>query len=527
MASNWIAPVNNSVDLSGVIKSPPNSIDAYFLNPSKNSFDMSLSNVLKTIGNIGSAFTPFAGIASAIGSFFGQDNQNELQLQAQRETNAQNYKIWQEQQQHNIDMFNLQNDANIANWEMQHRASVNDWKMQQEYNTAFAQRQRLEDAGLNPYLMMNGGSAGVAQSQPNMPNMNGAQATPAGAPQMQAPHPSAFIDPITTALNQMQQSLVSSSQALKNVVDTGATAEKTPVEVNNINADTGKKEAEAGKAEAEAKESVSRTELNNINKYWKPKLFEQDKIFKDRTNQSLFWSNSILRNQALISDLTFNEEINLKRATTMNMLLDVDTKRQLLSYMPAEQAATLYLMSCQAASEVKKGHMYEANAKAFIAQAFSSISQGYMYKQQGNYYGALSTGQNYDNQVRFYGLEDEKKATQYYWKSQYENNWFDYDSQKGFNTHYKMMNDIYGVGMYKGANYFATKLYNAANLSLDLDVTRFGADIYDLNEMKGYHFVGQAFRELFGGWFPFSAGYNINYQRPQPQKQMRPIGFAR
>ena len=32
-----------------------------------------------------------------------------------------------------------------------------------EYNSASAQRQRLEEAGLNPYLMMNGGSAGVAQ----------------------------------------------------------------------------------------------------------------------------------------------------------------------------------------------------------------------------------------------------------------------------------------------------------------------------------------------------------------------------
>lgn len=495
---------------------------------------ISFDNVLKTVGNIGAAFTPFAGIASAIGSFFGQDNQNELQLQAQRETNEQNYKIWQEQQQHNIDMFNLQNDANIANWEMQHRASVNDWKMQQDYNTASAQRQRLEDAGLNPYLMMQGGNAGVAQSQPNMPNMNGAQATPAGAPQMQAPHPSAFIDPISTALNQMQQSLVSSSQALKNVVDTGATAEKTPVEVNNINADTGKKEAETGKAVSEAKESDSRTELNNINKYWQPKLYEQDKIFKDRTNQGLFWSNNILRNQSLISDLTFNEEINLKRATTMNMLLDADTKQQLLSYMPAQQAAELYLMSCQAATEVKKGKMYEANAKSFIAQAFSSIAQGnmynsmsYMYKQQGDYFGALTTGQNYDNDVRFYSLDDEKKATKYHWQYQGEKNWFDFDVQKGYNNHYNIMNGVFGAGMYKGANYYATKLYNAATLSLDLDVARFGAGIYDLEEMKGYHFVGQAFRELFGGWFPFSAGYNVNYQQPQQPKQMRPIGFAR
>ena len=38
------------------------------------------------------------------------------------------------------------------------------WNRTNEYNSASAQRSRLEEAGLNPYLMMNGGSAGVAQS---------------------------------------------------------------------------------------------------------------------------------------------------------------------------------------------------------------------------------------------------------------------------------------------------------------------------------------------------------------------------
>ena len=42
------------------------------------------------------------------------------------------------------------------------------WNKQNEYNTASAQRKRLEDAGLNPYLMMNGGSPGVAQSANNV-----------------------------------------------------------------------------------------------------------------------------------------------------------------------------------------------------------------------------------------------------------------------------------------------------------------------------------------------------------------------
>ena len=98
------------------------------------------------------------GIAHMFGNsdVNGRDNKANLQIQRetnamnylmQKETNAQNYKIWQEQKQNNLDMWNLEN----------------------EYNSASAQRQRLEDAGLNPYLMMNGGSAGVAGSVDSAP----------------------------------------------------------------------------------------------------------------------------------------------------------------------------------------------------------------------------------------------------------------------------------------------------------------------------------------------------------------------
>jgi hypothetical protein len=54
--------------------------------------------------------------------------------------------------------FNERMAIQQRNWQ------ENMWNKENAYNTASAQRQRLEEAGLNPYLMMNGGSAGVAQS---------------------------------------------------------------------------------------------------------------------------------------------------------------------------------------------------------------------------------------------------------------------------------------------------------------------------------------------------------------------------
>lgn len=135
------------------------------------------------------------GLANGIIGAIGQNSANKTYLKGIRETNEQNYKIWQEQQQHNIDMFNMQNDANVANWQ-------NQFDQTNAYNTALAQRQRLEDAGLNPALMMNGGNSGVASSS-GIPT---ASATPAQAPQMQAPQQvrSPLVEFANNAINSLQ-----------------------------------------------------------------------------------------------------------------------------------------------------------------------------------------------------------------------------------------------------------------------------------------------------------------------------------
>lgn len=86
-----------------------------------------------------------AGGASLVGSIIGagaQASANSTNLQAVRETNQANRDLMEYQNQWNLDQWNREN----------------------EYNSASAQRQRLEQAGLNPYLMMSGGDAGSASS---------------------------------------------------------------------------------------------------------------------------------------------------------------------------------------------------------------------------------------------------------------------------------------------------------------------------------------------------------------------------
>lgn len=109
---------------------------------------------------------------SVLGGLFGagassiQNGQNRQNVQ---ETNKMNYKINQMNNQ-----FNERMAIQQRNWQ------EDMWNKENTYNTASAQRQRLEEAGLNPYLMMNGGSSGTAGSVGT-----GATATSSGNAQMQ------------------------------------------------------------------------------------------------------------------------------------------------------------------------------------------------------------------------------------------------------------------------------------------------------------------------------------------------------
>lgn len=99
-----------------------------------------------------------AGAGSLLGGLAGSSGSAKAakyQLQAARETNSMNYQIAQEN--------------NAFNQRM--------WEKQNAYNSPVEQRRRLEEAGLNPNLMMNGGSSGTAQTAPTA-DTSGVQQVP-------------------------------------------------------------------------------------------------------------------------------------------------------------------------------------------------------------------------------------------------------------------------------------------------------------------------------------------------------------
>lgn len=96
---------------------------------------------LDFLGNIGGS------VVSSVAGLFTANRQNKLARKMQREQNE-----WNNQQRIEQNNWNLQQ-----------------WNRENEYNSAASQRHRLESAGLNPYMMMQGGDAGSASSLTGQP----------------------------------------------------------------------------------------------------------------------------------------------------------------------------------------------------------------------------------------------------------------------------------------------------------------------------------------------------------------------
>mgnify|MGYP003191893482 FL=1 len=134
--------------------------------------------------------------ASLAGGIAGTAMQNSANKEIAQMNNAFNEKMFDKQIAYNKEMYQQQlgdqwkfyNDAKQNSWDLvanQQQFQTDMWNKNNEYNSASAQRERLEAAGLNPYMMMNGGSAGTAQT---MSGSSGA-APSGGAPSVQGVTP--------------------------------------------------------------------------------------------------------------------------------------------------------------------------------------------------------------------------------------------------------------------------------------------------------------------------------------------------
>lgn len=251
-----------------------------------------------------------AGGLFGVGSSLFQNSQNRQNV---RETNQMNYKLNQMNNQFNERMAMQQRD-------FQERM----WNNENTYNSASAQRQRLQEAGLNPYLMMNGGSAGTSQSVGT-----GATASSAGSAVMQ-PFQSDYSG-VSQAIgsvfqSQVQQAQVSQLQGQRNLTDAQAMQALSQVDWSKMTEETREYLKATGLARAQLGYSKEMQELDNM-------------AFAGR----------------------------LLQAQGTTQLLDAEAKTVLNKYLDQQQQADLSTKAAEYYNQMSHGHLNYAQAKKALA----------------------------------------------------------------------------------------------------------------------------------------------------------------
>lgn len=161
----------------------------------------------------------FVSLFSAANSANNQNRNIDKQLKAQSD---ENQKI----REYNLQLAREQNQMNL-----------DQWNRENEYNSPSAQMKRLQDAGLNPDMMMGGGISNTSVSSPQM--TSGAPATP------------------------MDWSSLAGKRSIGDAVSQSLQNKLTQAQIDNINANTKKQGAETSilTDEASFKKSLLEGEL--------------------------------------------------------------------------------------------------------------------------------------------------------------------------------------------------------------------------------------------------------------------------
>lgn len=155
---------------------------------------------------LGSAIQATASHINAGIGYLGQKKAADKYYQGVKETNEQNYKIWQEQMAHEQNMYDQEVENNRADATMSYNRQIDMWEREMAYNTPAAQRRRLEAAGLNAANILGNASNGSVTSAPgSAPQAQSASHTLPQAPTMQAPQ--MVTSPEVVAMQIANQSL--------------------------------------------------------------------------------------------------------------------------------------------------------------------------------------------------------------------------------------------------------------------------------------------------------------------------------
>ena len=137
-----------------------------------------------TMIGIGAGLSAATGIGSSLLNKHSVSNTNQTNMQIAQMNNQWSEKMMEKQMQYNSAMNDKQFGQAKELQQIQNDFQSDMWNKTNEYNSPAAQRERLQQAGLNPYMMLSGGSAGTATA------MNGSSVSAPAAGSVGLPSPS-------------------------------------------------------------------------------------------------------------------------------------------------------------------------------------------------------------------------------------------------------------------------------------------------------------------------------------------------
>lgn len=326
------------------------------------------------------------------------------------------YNMWREEmnrQSAQFDVSRLQNqkqfDATMAynKWAMENQQEYNrdmyDYAFQKEseYNSAFAQRQRYEAAGLNPYMMMNGGSAGVA-SAANAPTSSSSS----------GPSPSGLSSPGLPGIPQLPTGNWENAIGgiLGKIIDGLYQLRVRKSQANNIDADTKGKVIDNKTRDALNVASLLDKRADVRSKEARAFIDETVGSIKDQTRnfdiEKARWDalNSKAQNAVLLA------QSSLSNAQLNKLVKET-------SWIDKEKSYQLSLVAAQTYSYYASGKASYAQARKAVAEAVLAEKSPYgqfsakqaklyaSYFLDKSQYDAMVRGENWLN-MYYYGSEE-------------------------------------------------------------------------------------------------------------------------
>lgn len=274
-----------------------------------------------------------AGAGSLISGLWSSNGSRDAaryQLQAQRETNQTNRDIAEQNNKFNERMWNLQN----------------------EYNTPVMQRARLESAGLNPYLMMDGGSAGIAESAPTA-DTSGTQVAP-----------------------DIGNTIAGGYQAMGNSLSSAAS------QIAQMSYQNDLQQANVNKTNAEAKNADLQNQYDSLRNDFATAQFLVDLRLKQKQGDISEYEANYLRDsmQDRLDAVKFQNTLTGSQSSYYNQMSGLlDVQRQIeqtnLDWLPREKAAGLAATLQNVRTMASQMHLNFAQAKSAYAMAILNYAQ--------------------------------------------------------------------------------------------------------------------------------------------------------